>query len=255
MKDTKTDNKKKSNIPPFKDYQAKVTNYQVLADKIVLVSFHTQERIKFVAGQYFSFKIDEKTNRPYSVCSSPENFNNFNNIEFLVDLMPGGAGSKFFQTLVVEEKVSIKGPFGFFTLDKILGQKLPNEDDHIIFVATGTGIAPHRSMIYDLIKTKKYSGKISLYFGLRYNDQTYFFEEFQKLSEMHQNFSFIPVISKPDRNWKGETGHCQDAILKNKSIKNAKFLICGATKNVNSISDDLINAGFKKENIFYEKYG
>lgn len=229
-------------------HRFKLVKYKILAEKIILATFEPDSSIDFLAGQFFSFKVEEKVNRPYSVASAPL----AGTIDFLVDLSPMGPGSKFFQTLVIEEIVEVMGPFGFFTAENF---NLTNSAETIVFACTGTGVAPFRSMIFDLLENQSIKNDIYLFFGIRHNNQSYFFDEFESLAKKHSNFKFIPVISQPDKRWKGEVGHCQDAIERLKIPKDSNVLICGATKNVVSINDDLLKIGFDSSKIFFEKYG
>ncbi len=232
----------------FGNFIFKVKSNQELVPNILLTVMEVGNGSDFLAGQYYSFKIADKINRSYSIGSAPNN----KNIEFVVDVNPGGPGSIFFRDLQIGQEVHAMGPFGFFTLEKTMAAE---SDKPLIFIATGTGIAPFRSMVLDLLKNKKSERSMFLYFGLRYETEEYFFNEFFELEKLYPNFKFIPVISKPSENWKGEVGHCQDAVLKNEIDMNTMVYICGRNENVISISEDLIKSGYLKENVFFEKFG
>ena len=76
--------------------------------------------------------------RPYSIASPPSNRCA---IELLFNLVPGGPGSTFLFSLQSGDPVSFRGPAGTFVL-----RDYP--DRRLLFVATGTGIAPIRSMLH-----------------------------------------------------------------------------------------------------------
>lgn len=225
-----------------------VIDNPILTDKIRLLKVRPESQVDFKSGQYFSFKIQEKVNRSYSIASAP----NGESIEFLVEIIEGGVGSNFIDKLKTGDKFDAIGPLGFFTLEKT-GAFADNEP--LLFLATGSGISPIRSMILDLLQNQKSSREIHLYFGLRFDDKTYFFEEFQKLSEEFPNFHFTPVISRPGDKWTGAIGHCQDCLLKNPIIPNARVYVCGSNNSVQGIIEDLINYGYSKDKIFHEKFG
>lgn len=76
--------------------------------------------------------------RPYTIASPPSQPGA---IELLFNLVPGGPGSTFLFTLQKGDPVNFRGPAGTFVL-----REYPNR--RLLFVATGTGIAPIRSMIH-----------------------------------------------------------------------------------------------------------
>jgi NAD(P)H-flavin reductase len=234
-------------MPP-KKYNLTIADSKKLAENIYLISFMPSEKIDFHAGQYFSFKIADKVNRSYSIASTPSD----KHLEFLIEAIPGGVGSNHLVSLLPRDSIESLGPLGFFTLEKTGAL---NDEEELIFVATGSGIAPIRSMVRDLLLGKKSQRKISLYFGLRFDNEAYLFEEFEKLANEYENFEFTPVISRPTPNWSGVVGHCQDCILKNPINPNARIYICGGNESVEGISTDLINAGYQKDRVFFEKFG
>jgi len=128
----------------------------------VIQNEHPKELL-FQPGQYATFIIDEKTRRQYSFCSAPDQ----SSFEIVVDTTPMGVGSKYFLEKNVGEKVEYLAPIGNFTLSQNPLKK--------VFVATGVGIAPFRSMILDRTnKTNKTNTTdIVLYWGLRYEDDMY----------------------------------------------------------------------------------
>lgn len=225
-----------------------VIDNTLLVDHVRLLKVKSKPHTDFIAGQYFSFKINDKVHRSYSVASAPHE----ETLDFLIEIIEGGAGSTFINNLKSDDKFNAIGPLGFFTLEETGAL---NDSNPLIFIGTGSGIAPLRSMIYDLINNKRTTREIYLYFGLRFDDKAYFFDEFQKLSEKHSNFHFTPVISRPSVNWRGAVGHCQEYIMKNPLIPNARIYVCGSNKNVQSIINDLISYGYDNKNIFYEKFG
>ena len=110
----------------------------------------------FKAGQFLmiNFARDGKpVRRAYSIASAPSK-----GIEICLNYIPGGAASEFLFGLKGDERIEIDGPYGVFTVDDLQKDKA--------FIAVGTGIAPIRAMIHDLLE-KGFSGGIWLIFGER----------------------------------------------------------------------------------------
>jgi len=229
-------------------YKLKLLSKSEVAPNILLLHAESSEKVEFLAGQYFSIRVAEKINRAYSTSSAPHE----KTLQFIVDITPNGPGSFFMKNILVGDEFEVLGAFGFFTLENT---KAMDNDDELVFVATGTGIAPFRSMILDLIHNKKLKKKISLYFGLRHEEHAYYFDEFKELDSMTENFTFIPVLSRPNELWKGAKGYCQDILIQEPVNHNSRVYICGRTENVKSIAESLLEHGYNQEKIFFEKYG
>jgi ferredoxin--NADP+ reductase len=90
----------------------------------------------------------------------------------------------------VGEKIRVSGPNG----KKFLLPKDPSKHDYI-FVATGTGIAPFRGMIIDLLEAKVKS-KIVLIMGVPYSTDLLYHDFLLKMAQENPNFTYITAISR-----------------------------------------------------------
>ncbi len=139
------------------------------------------------------------------------------------------------------------GPLGKFILPEVI-------DFDVVFVAVGTGIAPFRSMIRHLFRDG-FQRKIWLLFGSRYGDMIPYHQEWLELAKAHSNFTYIPTISRPGPDWKGETGYVQTKIERFFSNPEAKQIyICGLNEMNQEVQESALKLGFQKEQVFYEKY-
>ncbi len=234
----------------YRDLKLKVIYKKFIpsvASNVILLRTKPDRIFEYEAGQYFSFCIEPKVNRSYSVASAPgDEF-----IEFLIDVTNPGKGADFVRGINENDDISSIGPLGSFTLPKTNYQSA----NRFLFVGTGTGIAPLRSMIRDLLIYKNETKDISLYFGLRYDEDMYLYDEFVEMQKKFSNFCFNMVISRPSNDWRGLTGYCQHHIGSQNIYLNTNIYVCGSTKNVNSIKEHLINIGCPENKIFEEKYG
>lgn len=174
------------------------------------VEFETEEPIDFVAGQYLGLRYED-TPRAYSISSSPSR----DNLEICVRRVPGGRLSpQICDDLQVGDEVTIRGPYGELVL------KDPSERD-IVFLATGTGVAPFKSMIdylfeTDLDRVNGTSRDIWLFLGAGWKDDLPYRKAFRRLQQSRENFHFIPCLSRELTlsDWDGETDYVQHALLK-----------------------------------------
>lgn len=223
---------------------ARTLDCRVLAGKFHSFIFETDTPIVYKPGQYISIKVASTRINSYSIVSNEKE----NKFDLLVDTSPGGPGSKYFESLKPGDKISFLGPFGTFVLK-------PDDAKHILFLGTGSGCAPLRSMINYLLKVKNVQVPITFYFGLRYSTDIFWQDYFTKLSQDYPNFKFVLVLSKPDSSWQGRSGHITDFINQNSpDILGAEAYICGNISMVQEATNMLVSRGLAKEKIYTETY-
>lgn len=228
----------------------KVVKKENIAKDYWLVTLQFENDFDFAAGQYVSLKVDPSgTRRPYSIASPPGG----NTIELAVDVSPMGVGSKYILGLKEGDSVEALGPVGNFTLSS------KNAKANKLFIATGSGIAPFRSMIFDLLKKHKYQGEISLIWGMRYEEDLFWQEELLQLNKDFANFSYKVILSKPGERWHGEQGHVGDCLRnhfmeKMTDLSQWEFFLCGSQAMIMETGAYLAGKGTAKEDIHFEKF-
>lgn len=219
-----------------------------LAGNNWLVRLGFDEETSFVPGQYTSLKVtDEGMRRSYSVASLPGE----KTIDILVDVTPMGVGSKYILGLKVGDPVEVLGFLGRFTIE-------PNvlfEAKQMLFIATGTGIAPFKPMIEDLLYKKRYPGEVRLIWGMRHEEDLYWLKEMDNINRDFDNFKFDIVLSQPTKDWPGFKGHVGVLVdqLKQDWGKTSAYL-CGSPDMIVETENQLKASGVSDENIHYEKY-
>ncbi|MEI8631937.1 hypothetical protein P4S72_07230 [Vibrio sp. PP-XX7] len=80
----------------------------------------------------------------------------------------------------------------------------------LVFLATGTGIAPIKSILNCLEQDADYQQEqpITVYWGNRFSEEFVWQADFRKLK-----LDFCNVLSRPVADWAGETGYVQDIAL------------------------------------------
>jgi len=224
-------------------YKAIIMENRKQTPNVHTLVLRPDKEIDFKPGQYIMVDIpqdDKILKRAYSICSSPLKKNE---IELCIKKIKDGRASNYLCKLEEESSLNIMGPIGIFTL---------NKENSFVFLASGTGIAPLRSMILYLLESKT-NKKIILFYGMREEQDIVFRNEFEELSKKHENFTFVPVLSR--QTWHGEQGHVQDVCGKYiKNMKNAGFYICGLQNMVDNTVKFLKDKGFPDKQIHYEKY-
>ena len=203
------------------------------------------DRLEFIPGQFVSLSDEvggKKVTRAYSVASAPDG----NRFELCLNRVNLGTFSPHLFALRSGECIPMKGPLGGFTLRR------PIRD--AVFVATGTGIAPFRSM-FRAPQIWEAGRDYTLILGVRYVSGILYREEFEQLEREHPNFRFWPVVSRPEVPWEGRTGHVQPWV--SEAIGDRRDLdiyVCGLKEMVNEVRQNLKDLGFDRKQIIYEKY-
>jgi phenol hydroxylase P5 protein len=213
-------------------------------------NFHFQflkPRFDFVSGQFVMVEVpkpgEKPVRKPYSIASPPYFAEK---IELCIKWVEGGFVSTWFFNLKVGDEFPVQGPLGVFRLV----EPLP---EHLIFVATGTGIAPLRAQFLQLLHDG-YKKPMTFIFGNRHEDEIPFHQELLDLAKKHSNFNYIPIISRP-KSWGGEKGYVQEVIRKKFANPTGHHVyICGLVPMVNDLNACLTELGYPKESIRFEKW-
>lgn len=235
-------------MQPPQQFTARLEEKTVYNSKFTRYSFELENphRLDFNAGQYVSIKVNEKgERRAYSICSSPDIKHGF---ELLIDVSPGGVGVQYFNNLNFGDKISFLAPMGQFFL-----QEDPKETS-ITLIATGSGIAPMRSMVLWLLQAQHDKRPITLYWGLRYVEDMIWQNDFEDLSEAFSNFKFHPVLSKAPGEWPLCKGHVTDCLSLHKLHPNSGYYLCGSSAMITDTKETLIKRDILEPQIHHEKF-
>ncbi|HVO99510.1 MAG TPA: FAD-binding oxidoreductase [Bryobacteraceae bacterium] len=203
------------------------------------------ETFTFVPGQFVSINHvvnEKKITRAYSIASAPSESNRF---ELCLDLVQDGLLSPRLFALQPGEALEIRPPLGMFVL------RNPPRDS--VLIATGTGIAPFRSMLQAQLNES--SQKFTLVFGARHEGDLLYSRELEGMAAKYSHFQFLPTLSRPGESWKGRSGyvqeHLKEAIGERRDVD---VFLCGMKAMVDDVRNILKEMGFDRKQIFYEKY-
>ncbi len=234
---------------PIETYTAEVEAIKDLTHDVRQLDLRLREpkTFSFKAGQFISFEVpNPKTGRPvtrpYSIASSP---GHAVLLTLLFNLVPGGPGSTYLFSLKEREPVQFKGAAGHFYLREDPGREL-------LFVATGTGIAPIWSMLLANAERPNPT-PATLFWGLRSQRDLYLQEELIALAKRQPTFSFVITLSRPDPGWSGEAGRVTRLVEERiASVKNRAVYLCGNSSMIAEVTTLLQPKGLCP--IYREKY-
>lgn len=221
------------------------------------------EKIEFIAGQYMILKVmtgatgSPENSRHFSICSPSYTNSGF---ELVVQMVEGGIASNYLGNLNSGDTVFFDGPAGVFTLRSTVKNK--------VFIATGSGIAPIRSILHTTlnpnIKAQSSNNQFPnfyLFWGLRELNDVYFLDELISLSEKNTNFKFKICLSKEvnlaveNKSFcKGRVNQYIENLVKSGNQADFEYYLSGNRLTVELLRQFVLGLGAYKENILFEKF-
>ncbi len=207
----------------------------------------------FQAGQFVTMDlpIGEKRLqrwRSYSIANPPSNSNR---LELCIVNSSEGLGSKYLFDEIQEGAIlKFKGPDGGF----VLSEKIEKD---LVFICTGTGVAPFRSMILDLKNSGKPHQNIHLIFGTREESGILYRDEFEALARTIPGFRYDIVLSRQS-NWAGWQGHVHQVYMEQYASprQDVAFYLCGWSSMIDeAVANLLLKLGYERGQVHYELYG
>jgi len=208
--------------------------------------------IEYKAGQFMQIETpvyaltDEPVYRAYSMSSVPSSHNI---VEMEVRLVPDGICTTYVHKHVkVGDKMTVNGPYGDFHLS--------DSGREMICIAGGSGMAPLKSILYDM-REKKDPRKSTYFFGAKSKRDLFLLDEMKQLESDLADFKFIPALSepKPEDGWAGETGLITEVVDRHTGdLSNAEAYLCGSPFMIDACIVVLKKHGMPEANIFYDKF-
>lgn len=229
-------NLSKSRVVP-----GKINELELVSPDILKVSLRLPPHAKFtfLAGQYVNI-IRGNLSRSYSIA---KNHDNSSMIEFFIKNYENGAMSHYwFKDAKPNDLLRLEGPLGtFFLRDK--------SEKKIVFLATGTGIAPIKSILEQMENEGIGQKTITVIWGARHENSLFL------KSLPLKGTDFISVLSRPKESWKGKKGYVQD-VLTNimKDFSDCQVYACGSKDMIESAKKKLIEKGLPKHNFYSDAF-
>lgn len=210
---------------------------------ILFLKLPANERLQFLAGQYLDILLRDGTRRSFSMANAPHED------EFLqlhVRHVPGGAFTDHVFTKMKERDIlRFEGPLGTFFLRE--------SEKPIVFVASGTGFAPIKSIIENAL-AKGIARPMTLYWGCRTLKDLYLHELSLRWAREQANFRYIPVLSEAltEDRWTGRTGFVHRAVMEDfPDLSGVQVYACGVPVMVNAARQDFTSQCRLPEDQFY----
>lgn len=222
-------------LPDVRTIPAKISSLEFLSEHVAKVTLRTppNKSLEFISGQYLDLSVNG-IKRSYSIASIPSE----SSIELLVKNYPNGEFSNYlFKEAKVNDLLRIEGPKGTYILPNEIPQKL-------LFISTGTGIAPNLSLIKSAIQEREIEkSQITLIHGQRTaSDHVY---------SLMATLNGIEIIQTTSRELADGYihGYVQDAV-KGLNLNVAETLVfaCGNPEMILDLKSQMMSLGLEEKN-------
>lgn len=183
------------------------TRNERIARGVYDISLSKPASFSYKAGQFVLFRVpllSDPTDiqpRAYSIASAPHE----DELRFVIKLKEGGRASAWVEHLLrTGSTVDMQGPFGVFVVK-------PEDTRDLLFIATGTGIAPFRGHILEAMQHAR-PGRMDVVFGVREEADLFWQEEFAGLCTRWPGLQVHTTLSQPHEAWAGHRGRVQAII-------------------------------------------
>jgi Na+-transporting NADH:ubiquinone oxidoreductase subunit F len=239
----------------IKEFRARVIDIKDLTHEIKglrMDLLSPEEGITFKPGQYVQLEVPkyEKISGPeFRAYSISSNSREHGNLELVITKVPEGAVTTYVhEYLKKNDELILYGPYGDFYLRE--------SDRGILLIATGSGLAPMKSILHQ-IENDHIKRETILFFGAKTPDDLYYSDELKQLESRLENFKFHPILSRvsDEDEWDGERGRVTSLIEKLIS-ENADLdvYLCGAPPMIDSCMELLRKKGVPEEHMYFDKF-
>lgn len=228
----------------IKTMPSRIASINHLAPDILSIALKTPPHspMLFVAGQYIDV-IAEGVRRSYSLANAPRADGL---LELLIKRYPGGVLSEYwFERAKVNDLIRIEGPFGTF----FLREAAPL---HILFLATGTGIAPVKALLEELATEpdRAMQHRINVFWGNR-EAESFCWDPVN----LGLDVGLHHLLSGANANWGGARGYVHDAAIR-QGVDPSDTVVyaCGSDAMIASARAALLLLGLPAKRFFSDAF-
>lgn len=232
-------------LPTPRTLPCRIAQLEHLAPDVlrVVLRFPPTADFAFIAGQYVDLIGPTGTRRSYSLANASFAAKT---LELHIRAVEGGAMSAYwFGQAKVNDLLRLYGPLGTFFLRDMA-------DKDLIFLATGTGIAPIKAMLEAMehLPADQRPRSTTVFWGARRPHDLYL-----DVAGLPGNHTYVPVLSRPDETWSGATGYVQDAVLAlDRPLAQAAVYACGSDTMIRSAKEVLTRHGLSSDRFYSDAF-
>jgi len=195
-----------------------------------------RKEFTFQSGQFAQYSVFGIGEAPFCISSSPTRHDH---LEFAVQRV--GRVTNALHRLGVGAELGFRGPYGnSFPLDFLQGKNL-------VFVGGGIGLAPLRSLIWNVIDNRDRYEKIDIVYGARTPADLCFKYDLEAWGK-DKTVKFVTTVDRGEASWTGKVGVVPKILEEAApSAKNAVAIVCGPPIMIRFTFPVLEKLGFTPE--------
>jgi CDP-4-dehydro-6-deoxyglucose reductase len=231
-------------LPAAKTLPCRVHSIEKLAPDVVKVQLRLPPTsdFRFLPGQYVDVIGQGGIRRSYSLA-------NANASEKMLELhireVEGGAMSQYwFKDAKPNDLLRLHGPLGTFFLRESNGAD-------VVFLATGTGIAPIKAMLEGIALADPAARprSVSVFWGGRIQSDLYW------TPDGDPSLRFVPVLSRAGEEWRHARGHVQDVLIAEApNLMETIVYACGSPAMIQGAKQALIEQGLPERRFYSDAF-
>ncbi len=195
-----------------------------------------RKEFTFESGQFAELSVFGIGEAPFCISSSPTRMDH---LEYAVNRV--GTVTNALHRLGVGAEIGFRGPYGnSFPLDFLKGRNL-------VFVGGGIGLAPLRSLIWNVIDSRDNYKNIDIIYGAR-SPADLCFKYDLKAWDKDKTVNMTITVDKGDEKWTGREGFVPQVLEQvAPSADNAVAIVCGPPIMIRFTFPVLEKLGFTPE--------
>jgi CDP-4-dehydro-6-deoxyglucose reductase len=242
-------------IAAVKDLQVRkmpvrVIEKTLLAHNVMrlVIKLPSAQRLQFLAGQYIDILLPDCIRRAFSIASAPQKEDE---IELHIRHVEGGGFTGWvFEELQERDILRIEGPLGTFFI------RHDTDERPMILMGGGTGIAPLKSMIEDLLSHDS-KRPLHLFWGVRTQDELYMQDQAMQWANDHSHIQYTSALSEPaaGNDSKSFEGFVHEAVLdQHPDLSLFDIYMSGPPIMIDSAREAFVKHAADESRIFFDSF-
>lgn len=232
-------------LPLPRTLPCRIAELEKLASDVMRVKLRLPptSNFSFIPGQYIDVIGNNGARRSYSLANASHTDQL---LELHVRAVTGGTMSDYwFNHAKSNDLLRLNGPLGTFFL-----RDCANTD--IVFLATGTGIAPVKAILESLtrVSEEQEPKSVTVLWGGRKPEDFYI-----DIAAIPGKHHCIKVISRTHDGWNGAEGYVQNVFLSMVlDLRNKIVYACGSDNMIQDAKNKLFNAGLPFDRFYSDAF-
>ncbi|MDA9285243.1 FAD-binding oxidoreductase [Pseudomonadales bacterium] len=215
-----------------------------ISNDVVCVILRLPQNSGFQAmpGQHVEVIGGDGVRRSYSIANKLAT----NLVELHIKKVANGSLSEYwFKEAKENDLLRLNGPLGTFFLRDM-------REKNLVFLATGTGIAPVKAMLESIehLSAENTPDSVTVFWGGRTSEDLYY-----DVSEGKPFLRYVPVLSRAPQGWDGERGYVQEVFVEEKpDLTSTIVYACGSDQMIHGARVLLTGLGLPTSMFFSDAF-